>query len=197
MDRRFFPLGEVLPSRIFRSWSEEARALFVRHPSGLWVGRSADDGRRLAWRPKNLRSRALDGRNAIAVVNATEHGGASVVLCREIALAPAACRLCARFEHSESRRTRLDDRAIPDIASAAALIVAVDAERMLRRLEEAKSELPVVVSVEGDDRVDIVGALKDEVISRLVDRTARIEPLYWRGREVSIVRRDGPRPVAF
>jgi predicted nucleotidyltransferase len=192
----FSGCGEVSPYRIFRGWSDEAHALFARHPSGLWVGRGVDDGFRLAWRPNSLQNRALDGRNAIAIVNATGNGGASVVLCREIALAPAGCRLCARLEDGKRRRARLDNHAIPDIASAAALIVAVDAERILRRLEEAKSDLPVVVSVEGDDRVDVVAALKDEVVNRLVDRAVRIEPLNWRGQAVSIVRSEGPQSAA-
>ena len=193
----FSDWGEVLPSRIFRGLSEEARALFPRHPSGLWVGRSADGDFRPAWRPSSLRNRALDGRNAFAIVNATEHGGASVVLRREIAPPAAGRRLCARFEDGERRRARLDDRAIPDIASAAALIVAVDAERILRRLAEANSDFPVVVSVEGDDHNQVVAAVKDEVVNRLVDRAARIEPLHWRGQAVSIVRREGPQSAVL
>ena len=133
--------GVVSPYHLFRSWSDDAHALFAKYPEGLRVVGSADAKFLSGWKPKSLKKRFLEGRNAISIFNVTDFGGMSVVLCREISVEPKGCVIHARFEDAElyRARKRLDPSAVGEIASAAALIIAVDAERVLRRLSRKRT----------------------------------------------------------
>jgi hypothetical protein len=144
------------------------------------------------WKPKSLKKRFLDGRNAISTFNVTDFGGMSVVLCREISVETEGCVVHARFEDAVlyRARKRVDPSAVGEIAAAAALIIAVDAERVLRRLSEADAEVALYVSIEGDDGVEAIDAVKVEVVKRLAGRAVRIEFSSWTGRQVSIVATD-------
>ncbi len=181
--------GEVLPYNIFRSWSDAANALFAKYPDSLRVIGSADVTSRSGWEPKSLNDRFLDGRSAIPIFNVTDFGAMSVVLCREISVEPKNCVIRARFEDAElyRARKRLDPSTVCEIASAAALIIAVDAERVLRRLAEADAEVAVSVIIEGDDGIAAVEVVQVELVKPLADRAVRIEPSGWTGRQVSIV----------
>ena len=134
--------GVVSPYHLFRSWSDDAHALFAKYPDGLRVVGSADAKFLSGWKPKSLKKRFLDGRNAISIFNVTDFSGMSVVLCREISVETEGWVIHARFEDAElyRLRKRLDPSAACEIASAAALIIAVDAERVLRRLAETDAE---------------------------------------------------------
>ena len=181
--------GVVSLHHLFRSWSDDGQALFPKYPDGLRVVGSADVRFLSGWKPKSLKKRFLDARDAISIFNVTDFGGMSVVLCREISFEPGVCVIHSRFDDAELRRARkrIDPSAVGEIASAAALIIAVDAERVLRRLAEANADAAVCVSIEGGDGVEAIEAVKAEVIKRLVGRAVRIEPLDWTGRQVCIV----------
>ena len=189
--------GVVSPYHLFRSWSDDAHALFANYPAGLRGVGSADAKFLSGWKPKSLKKRFLDGRNALSILNVTDFGGMSVVLCREISVETEGRVIHARFEDAELYRSRkrLDPSAVGEIASAAALIIAVDAERVLRRLSDADAKVAVSVSIEGADGIEAIEAVKGEVVKRLADRAVRIEPPGWTGRQVSIVHPNPPQSI--
>lgn len=131
----------VCPYDIFRSWTDDARRLFPHYPDGLRVVGDDHQLNGNFWTPKRLRRMGLDGRRAIALINATRGWGTSIVLNREIEAHDTVWTLRARFTELElfRSRKRAEASTLPDIAAAAALILAVDAERMLRRATEFPS----------------------------------------------------------
>ena len=141
----FTPWGGVSPYDIFRGWTDEAHRLFPRYPEGLLIAGDDFKPHNAPCLPKRLAKGGLDGRDAIALINANELGGTSVVLRRRIERSATHWTLVASIEALELfRRRRLEASTVPDLAAAAALILAVDVERMLRRSVEA-GERPAVV----------------------------------------------------
>ncbi len=103
---------------------------------------------------------------------------------REISVEPKGCVIQARFEDAElyRARKRLDPSVAGEIASAAALIIAVDAERVFAGLSEADAEVAVSVSIEGDDGIGSHRGGQNGGCQRLAGRAVRIEPSGWTGR---------------
>jgi len=185
----YWDWGTVSPYDIFRGWTDDAHNLFPHYPEGLRIGGDDFRPRGDFWTPKRLAAKGLDGRNAIALINATQWWGTSIVLCRKIETGAELWALDASFSDFELYRSRkrLEPTTVPDIASATALILAVDAERMLRR----SAELPSAPSVE----IRITGiadnqALQSQLVSRvhhlLKTRAIRIEPLGWQSLPIRI-----------
>jgi hypothetical protein len=187
----FHDWGDVSPYHIFRGWTEEAHKLFPEYPKGLSVvgdGVRLDGHRRI---PKRLKRKGLDGREAIALVNATPFLETSIVLKRRIEKTQTTWILHASFEDLEAygKRKRVDIAALADMAAAAALILAVDAERMLRRAAEETATPAIQLKIDesslGEDiNIDFVGI----VHKHLQMRTIRIEPEEWRGSRAAILR---------
>jgi predicted nucleotidyltransferase len=180
----FHALGDVSPYDIFRGWTQEAKKLFPEYPKGLRVVGNGDnqDGRR--WIPKRHNSNELDGRAAIALIKETPRSGVSVILKRRLEKTQTDWTLHVSFEDVElyGRQKRNNIEELSDLSAAAALIVAVDAERMLRRAAEEIGAPAVQL------KVDVAGPSQDSsvYIARIVDnllrmRTIRIEPEEWRG----------------
>jgi hypothetical protein len=181
--------GSVSPYDIFRGWTDEAHRLFQRYPEGLRV--AGDDLRQGSdsWTPRRLKARGLDGRSAVALINATQWWGTSVVLCRKIEVNAELWTLNASFSDLELHRSRkrLELMTLADIASATALILAVDAERMLRRIAELSVTPSVEIKIAAcTDNRDLQSHLIEPVLDLLKTRAIRIEPLDWKGPSVQV-----------
>lgn len=185
----FSQWGDVSPYDIFRGWTDEAHKLFPHYPEGL---RIVGDGHELGsypWVPPCLKVGDFDGREAIVLINATPFRGTSVVLRRRVEKDPENWTLHAWFEHLEFYRSRrrVDLSTLPDLAAAVALILAVDAERMLRRAAEGPVGLRIQVRISRKLDEDMNAQFIDAVHNHLQTRTIRIEPEEWAGPLVSVL----------
>ncbi|MCH4561068.1 hypothetical protein [Mesorhizobium jarvisii] len=186
----FSAAGMLSPYDIFRGWTDEAYRMFPEHPKGLRI--AADDfcPHGDFWKPKRLEMKGLDGRNSIALINAMNRWGTSIVLNRSIETCSTAWTLHASFTDLElyRSRTRLELVSLPDIAAAASLILAVDAERMLRRGAEIHGAPAARIQVTSDTARDgLQEHLIEPVREILNSRAIRIEPLDWRGSQVEVL----------
>ena len=185
----FCDSGRVYPSRIFRGWTDDAHKLFPTFPEGLRIAVNGQTLSSKAWTPEVLTNRELDGRERIAFVNAAENWGASIVLRRQINRAPSGWTMQAWFEEPEvsRKRQRIDALSLLNMAAAAALIIAVDAERMLRRAAEETSGTRVEINLSVASDEDISAFLVQSVHEDLQTRVIQVEPEAWPGEPVSIV----------
>jgi hypothetical protein len=171
----------------FRGWTDEAHKLFPHYPRGLLVAGDDFNPHNAPWLPKGLKKGGLDGREAIALINANELGGTSVVLRRQIERSAAHWTLVASIEALELfRRKRLEASTVPDLAAAAALILAVDMERMLRRSVETE-ECPAVRFRIRCEPTDHASTIRDAVLALLEKRVIRIEPVGWIGTPATVL----------
>jgi len=74
------------------------------------------------------------------------------------------------------------------MAAAAALILAVDAERMLRRAAESSGEPRIQISIGHELSEDMNAYFVEAVHDHLKTRAIRVEPEEWSGPPVSAVR---------
>jgi hypothetical protein len=114
----------------------------------------------------------------------------SLVLRRRVEKGSENWTLHAWFENLELYRSRkrVDLSTLPDLAAAAALILAVDAERMLRRAAEESARAAIQIRVRRELDKDMNAHFIDVVQEHLQTPTIRIEPEEWSGPPVSIVR---------
>ncbi len=198
---------EICPHDIFRGWTDEARKLFPRLvPHGVRVLTDTTNLAGCRWIPKRVRAKGLDGRSAVALVNTIqpparenagkswedllEHArvenarapssGISLVLRRRIEKTSSEWTLHAWFEDLETFKNhkRVDPLALDDLATVVALILAGDAERMLRRATEEVSKAKIAIKVEcGELDGSMVSWFVKPVQELLRTRTVRIEPL--------------------
>jgi predicted nucleotidyltransferase len=181
------PWGTVSPYDIFGGWNDAAHALFPRYPEGLRVVADGHDKVNTQWTPKRVHQSGLDGRSKVAVFKQNWWGGLGLVLCREI-LTSDPIELIARLESLELFRVRSQLQPIvEDVASAIALILACDGERIVRREMEQGRITQVQISI---DATDIKATLRepflDQIERRLAERIAKIEPNGWEGPPVKI-----------
>ena len=78
----FSETGMVSPYHIFRGWTRDARALFPRFPDGLRIVADDDALLHSPSVPALLKRPRLDGRKAVALVNATERLKTGLILHR-------------------------------------------------------------------------------------------------------------------
>lgn len=185
----FKSYGEVSPYGIFRGWTDEAHRLFPQYPSGLRIASDSFEPFDFPWVPKRVKKGGLDGRSAIALISATNYWGTSIVLRRQIETGAKVLTLRVWFEDLElfRARKRIDVATIADLAAATALIVGVDAERMLRRSVELAARPQVEVRFQKSGEHDACGIIVDAAVRRLEDGDVRIQPTDWEGGAVSIV----------
>ena len=170
----FTPWGGVSPYDIFRGWTDEAHRLFPHYPRGLLIAGEDFKPHNAPWLPKRLKKGGLDGRAAIALINASELWGTSVILRRRIERSATHWTLVAAIEDLELFRVRrLEASTVPDLAAAAALILAVDAERMLRRSTETEEHLAVRVGIRCEPS-DHASTVRDAVLALLEKRVIRV-----------------------
>lgn len=175
-DRR----GEVWPYDIFGGWTEDCIRLFPNHPGHLRIAAFGDDLDRFPWKPTLLGRPHLDGREAVAVITATESSGACITLRRSIededgapVLTAVLCDLLRR-----RRRDRIVPAHVSDMIAVISLILAVDAERALRRAPEQEAGARITIRVVADDLPsEMLIHLRDGVVDTLEKRVVVIEPL--------------------
>lgn len=171
--------GCVSPYHIFRGWTEECHQLFPHFPRNL---RIVADGHQLGgfpWTPKSVRKKGLDGRAAVAIVDATEFWGVCITLHRTIERRADGWVLLASFSDLALHRSRkyVDLASLPDMVAAVSLILAVDAERILRRATEADSLPKVTIHISQDDLPeDMRKYFAQEIADMLTRRAVAIEP---------------------
>ncbi|SHM66415.1 hypothetical protein SAMN05518668_11621 [Sphingobium sp. YR657] len=176
---RHYSGGEVLAYEIFRGWTDDCRALLPHTPNQLRIVTNATDFSHFQWAPRALGKQQLDGRSAVALLSATEQWGTCVTLHRAFEGPLEALRLDVHFSDLLLHRSRryVDAITLPDLAGATALILAVDAERALRR--QVETTLPAQMTIriaEGDLPDDMINYFLEEVISHLEQRKVSIEP---------------------
>ncbi|MER8748097.1 hypothetical protein NKH57_02285 [Mesorhizobium sp. M1050] len=181
--------GNVSPYDIFRGWTDDAHKLFPHYPEGLRV--AGDDFRRHSefWVPKRLGATGLDGRSAVGLMNRTQWWGTSIVLCRRIETTAKLWTLDASFSDLELYRSRkrLELMTLPDLASVTALILAVDAERMLRRAADSLAPPSIEIRIAGvTDNRDFQSHFVEPLHNLLKTRAVRVEPPGWEDRSVQV-----------
>ena len=174
-DRR----GEVRPYDMFRGWTEDCMRLFPDHPRHLRVAAFGDDLGRFPWTPAVLKRPDLDGCGAVAVVHATDFSGMCVTLHRLIEEEDSGALLTASLGDLLLHRNckRADPAGVPEMVAVISLILAVDAERALRRAAERSGPAKVTIRVLADDLPDEIQVhLRDKVVDTLAQRVVAIEP---------------------
>ena len=171
--------GVVSPYDIFRGWTDDAHRLFAHYPEDLRLFADGFELNDFPWQPKRLRRPGLDSRAALLLVDATRYWGVSLVLNRTIETSETHWVLDARFSDIELHRarTRVDLGSTPSIVGAASLILAVDAERMIRRARNLPTMPAVQIRIIRDGLPDEIQVhVVDEIATILGSRTVRIEP---------------------
>lgn len=140
---------------------------------------NADDLRDFPWLPRTLKRPGLDGRAGVAIISATGFWGTCITLHRSICETSDAALLKASFSDLLLHRSRkhIDLSTLPEMVSAVSLILAVDAERILRRAIERDTPARVTIQiVAGDLPEDMRHYFVDEIVETLSRRTVAIEP---------------------
>lgn len=187
----FWEIGEVSPYDIFRGWTDDAHALFPNNPDGLRVVGDDHNLSHYPWTPKRLRKPGLDGRNAVALISATKWWGTSLILHRHIEVSPSSWILHAGFSDLQLYRARkyADWATLRDLSAVTALILAVDAERMLRRTSELPQ--PPTIRIAIDDNGGLTDDIRPDFLeplrAHLAERTIRIEPPDWTGEKAVLI----------
>jgi len=100
------------------------------------------------------------------------------------------CRtLNASFSDLQLYRARkhADWATLRGLAAVTALILAVDAERMLRRAAELPLPLTIGIAIDNSGVTDEVRPdFIDPLLTYLNDRVVRIEPVGWKGEKVLV-----------
>jgi hypothetical protein len=171
--------SEVSPCCIFRGWTDECHKLFPHYPKRSRVVADDHELHNFPWTPKTIKRAGLDGRSSVAIINATEWWGTCITLHRLITSAEDKHELKARFSDLLLHRRRtIEPSTLPDIAAVTSLILAVDAERILRRRIELgmTPQVTIRISQEGlsdELKTDLAG----EVVNTLSRRAVAIEPI--------------------
>lgn len=174
--------GMVSPYDIFRGWTDNAHRMFPQYPQNLRVFADDFELHSFPWRPRRLTRPGLDGRSSLLVVDATEWCGLSIVLNRAIETSDEKWVLRASFSDVELHRSRkrVDLASTPSIVGAISLILAVDAERMVRRARELPEKPGIEIEIADSGLIDDVrDNVIDEVRANLEARSVRIEPDGW------------------
>ncbi|HWT42151.1 MAG TPA: nucleotidyltransferase domain-containing protein [Sphingopyxis sp.] len=175
----FKPWGAVSPYDIFRGWTDEGERLFGSYPEHLRIVADGHDLRGFPWIPKPVSKGGLDGRNAIAIVNAADWCGTSITLRRAIEGRPGSRGLHASFTDLAlyRRRKHVEISTLFDMVSAVSIILAVDAERILRRATESGEPREVTIRISSDDLPeDMRRHFAQEIADMLARRAVAIEP---------------------
>jgi len=171
--------GSVSPYEIFRGWTEECRKLFPRYPENLRIVADGHDLGQFPWTPRILKKKGLDGRSAVAIICATEWYGTCITLHRTIEDNPNNCVLCSSFSNLVLNRSRkyVDLATLPDMVAAVSLILAVDAERILRRAIEMDTLRHVTIHISTKNLPDDMRTcFAEQIAETLNGRAVSIEP---------------------
>jgi hypothetical protein len=196
MDGRWVPgfqdWGEVCPSSIFRGWTKDARRVFAAYPWNLRVFADGYKQNDFPWVPEALKRGGIDGRSLLLVVavdaGAVDCCGVSVVLSRRIEITDDKWTLYAEMVDVELHHARpvVDPQSLSPIVGAIALVLAADAERMVRRAAELPTMPAIAISLKRAGLVDMLQRfLIDQIHKKIKSRVVAVEPEGF-GRIVSI-----------
>lgn len=173
------PWGSVSPYCIFRGWTDACKQLFPHYPGELRIVADGHDLRDYPWVPRSLMKSGLDGRAAVAIMSATQLWGTCVTLHRSIEAVDVGMTLHARFSDvlMHRARTRFDLSSLWEMSAAVSLILAVDAERLLRRMLEEGSPAKVSIIIHtGMLPEEMQMYFAEDIAERLTKRDVAIEP---------------------
>ncbi|PNQ04027.1 nucleotidyltransferase domain-containing protein [Sphingobium sp. SA916] len=171
--------GRVSPYDIYRGWTDDCHKLFPDYPEHLRIATDSADLSRFPWLPRSLKQKGLDGRSAVAIMSATDYWGTCITLHRAFAGTEQAPTLEARFSDLLLHRSRknVDLATLPEMAAATALILAVDAERCLRRQIESGTAPHLTIRILNGTLPDTMrNYFVTELASLLETRAVAIEP---------------------
>ena len=175
----FSETGEVNPIAALRDRCDERHRLFPRRVRDLRIAADGDKLRMCPWLPKSVCVGGLDGRNAVAVFETAHEWGTCITLHREICTEPDGHLLRASFSDLQLHKARKHPElfTLPDITASIALIVAADAERILRRQIEMEigPKVRIEICSDGLDG-EMKRFLAAQVFHLLQQRYVSIEP---------------------
>lgn len=183
----FDPRGKVSPYGIFGGWTDDAHRLFPDFSRELHILADGHGVDGTTWSPKLEKATGFDGRESLIIMDSHLGRGVAVTLKRDMELTSEAWTLHWTFAQVEMERKRrsIHVRAAENVAAVATLILAVDAERMLRRAADLGLSIPVLISPDAADGTDRTKSLLvDLVVANLAERTTYIEPSGWPGAPV-------------
>jgi len=131
------------------------------------------------WKPKTIKRSGIDGRAAAAIISASEFWGTCITLRRSIYELSGMAVLEASFSDFLLHRSRkqIDLATLPEMVSAVSLILAVDAERLLRRaIDRGRPARVTIQIISGDLPEDMKQHFIDEIVKVLAQRKVAIEP---------------------
>jgi hypothetical protein len=172
--------GAVLPYHIFRGWTEPCKQLFPECPRNLRIAADGDELESFPWLPETLKRPGLDGRAAVAIISATEFWGTCITLNRSIEETQDGTLLKACFSDLLLHRSRkyIHLRTLPEMVSAVSLILAVDAERTLRRAIGRNMPPKAIIQICAGGLRDVMRRHFAEKIAETLRRRAiAIEPV--------------------
>jgi predicted nucleotidyltransferase len=175
----------VSPYDIFGNW-EIAEPLFPSFPDGLKV-MLAGDGSDAEWTPKAL-NKKVDGRDRVLLKVERLGAGTSVVLHRSIVDGDDGVRVIARLERAQMVGTSNPAPVLfDDISRTIALLLATDAQRVMRRQMDIGEPKEVAIIVDSSSLKDpLSDRLGDDAFGHLEARRVSIEPDNWTGSPVRI-----------
>lgn len=143
----------VSPYHIFRGWTEECRRLFPGYPDALRIAASADELAAIGFSRAGVTGVPLDGRTAVVVADISKRRDTRVTLTRAIDATGDGAILRAALVDAECKGNPKyrDPLAMRYMAAAISLILAADAERVLRRASEEGRDPRVTIALCGAD----------------------------------------------
>lgn len=176
--------GTVSPYDIFGSW-EEAEPLFYRFPRNLAVLTDRDKkiARRGDWMPDALGKGEIDGSERVVLTNHNGSEAISVVLKRTIVEDDAGIRITATLEASEMLNvTEPGQDLYDDISSAITLLLATDADRVMRRQMDVGATKQVTIAIDNSGPTDDLRSMVASDTALLLEEgEISIVPEGWSG----------------
>jgi len=177
----YSPSERVSLHDIFHGRSEDAHRLFAEYPRNLRIATDGSDQLLFPWVPRRLQRPGIDGRSLLLIIDATAASGMGLVLGRRLATSGRTWKLDASLHDLEFHGSGLSmaPSHAASIVGALSLLLAVDAEHMVRRANELVRVPKIEIRI-GQSRCSALQALiVDPIIKNLQSHAIRIEPADW------------------
>lgn len=177
----YSPGGRVSPQDIFRGQSEDAHRLFAEYSGNLRIAADGADLPSFPWVPRRLQWSGIDGHSLLLIVDATATSGMSLVLGRRLTTSGRTWKLDVRLRDLEFQGSGVEMATshAASIVGAVSLLLAVDAEHMVRRANELGQKPKINIKIGQPSRSALQALIVDPVIKKLRSRAIRIEPVGW------------------
>lgn len=183
MDARWIsgydPSGEISPLDIFGDWTEKCRKLFQTYPHNTRLIADGFQPFNFPWTPPSAKAAQIDGRANVVIASAVGRAGLAITLNRQITVEETGGVLAASFHDMVARRERDcgDLGFLAPMIATAALILAADAERIVRRMADNGHTPAVDIVIAGAELPSgFRRRFVDEVALLLSERSVQIEP---------------------